>query len=64
MGTFATEREAWASGDHMVIKCTCGVQMNTCRCMGGPGGKPVNYVQDGCEECAAASRKSKEKING
>jgi len=58
MGTFDTVNEAWASGDHMVIKCTCGVQLDTCRCMGGPGGKAVNYVQDGCETCKAAILKA------
>lgn len=60
MATFTTVQEAWSSGGHMIIKCTCGAMLTQCRCIDDSANpRPVNYVQDGCEACAA-----KVKSNG
>lgn len=60
MATFATADEAWASGGHMVVKCTCGVTITQCRCIDNPKSpRPVNYVQDACDACKAKSKETR-----
>ncbi len=51
MAIFATIDDAKASGDHMTIKCTCGVILDNCRCWSPD--KVTNLVQDGCSVCQA-----------
>lgn len=34
---------------HFVMKCSCGEQLNSCRCM-GPN-KQIIIVRNGCDEC-------------
>jgi hypothetical protein len=37
------------SHGHKIVKCSCGEIMLQCRCM--MENKPVEVIQDGCEEC-------------
>jgi len=60
MATFNTVDAAKASGDHMTIKCTCGVVLDNCRCWSPD--KVVNFVQNGCSECLAKLKLKAEEL--
>lgn len=43
---------------HYITKCSCGVVISQCRCMGE---KPVTIIEKGCVKCRREYQKEKDK---